>query len=273
MLQQSRHLAQLKQSATTIHIDLQTSANAYKVLLGLPPSGKKLPPEDLPCPAPLSSLPGPKQLLCLRPDLCAAFAALGAADHEVAAAIADRLPRIAFGFSFEVSGNSPGAIGNDSALSLLANFLTPVFDAGRKVMMVKQRKAEVQTALALLHQTMLDALLEVENGVVRERHLFSRLTLLNRELDIAGQTFDEAMFRYINGEEAFLTVLSADISRDRLEQDTMYCQRALLLNRARLLQAIGVTVGAGCPDNGPQTVAMDTGFKAFVKKQNRSGKL
>ena len=273
VLQQSRHLAQLKQSATTIHIDLQTSANAYKVLLGLPPSGKTLPPEDLPCPAPLSSLPGPKQLLCLRPDLSAAFAALGAADHEVAAAIADRLPRIAFGFSFEVSGSSPAAIGNDSALSLLAKFLTPVFDAGRKAMMVKQRKAQAQTALALLHQTMLAALLEVENGVARERHLFSRLALLNRELSIAGQACDEAMFRYLNGEEAFLTVLSADISRDRLAQDTMYCQRALLLNRARLLKAMGVTAGAGCPDNGPETGTMDTGSKAFAKRQNRSGKL
>ena len=244
VLEQTQRLAQLEQSAATIHINQKTSANAYAILLGRSPSGKNLPLETLPCLTPLSSLPCPKQLLSLRPDLSAAFAALGAADHEVAAAIADRLPRIAFGFSFEVSGSSPASIGNDSALSLLANLLTPVFDAGRKAMMVKQRKAEAQTALALLQQTMLDALLEIENSLARERNLFSRLTLFDRELAIAGQTFDEAMFRYVNGEETFLSVLLADISRDRLEQDKMGCQKELLLNRAQLLQSLGATVEA-----------------------------
>lgn len=246
VLRQSRHLAALDKSVAGIGTDLITSANAYAILLGRLPSGEKLLPEPLPCPKPLLSLPGPRQLLALRPDLQAGFAALEAADQEVAAAIADRLPRIAFGVSLEVSGSKPMAIGDDSVVTLFSNLLAPVFDAGRKAMAVKQCKAQAQTALALLHQTMLDAFLEVENAAAKERRLFSKLALLDRERTFAGQISDEAMFRYVNGEETFLSVLRADISQNRLARERVYCQSALLLNRAQLLQALGVIMSDPC---------------------------
>jgi outer membrane protein TolC len=239
ILQQSQRIVSLKRNIKAIHETKASVARAYAILLGQTSLKGYLPPDDLPDVRPITSLPQPKQLLSDRPDLQAAFSALQAADQEVAAAIADRLPRLAFGFSYELSGSNPASLGNDTALSFLANILTPIFNAGRKKMMVKQRRTEAEEALAILQQTMLDAFLQVENTFATENRLFSELTLINEELTIAVETGNEAKLRYTHGEESFLSFLFAEISLQQLQQEKVLLEQKLLLKRLELLAALG----------------------------------
>jgi outer membrane protein TolC len=187
----------------------------------------------------LQGLTSPRRLLNDRPDLRAAFLALQAADQAVAAAIADRLPRLSIGFSYLESGNSLANLGETTLLSATAGLLAPVFDAGRLKAKVTQREAEASESLAVLEQAMLEAVREVEDALLSERTLFEEQRLIKKELLIAQDTVRTTRMRYLKGQENFLAVLLALNRLQNLQVDDLGLQEALLINRCRLLRAIG----------------------------------
>jgi NodT family efflux transporter outer membrane factor (OMF) lipoprotein len=215
------------------------AAHAYSVLIGRLPEGRNLPEDEWPTIGPLSALPFPHALLVDRPDLRAAFLALQAADHQVAAAVADRLPNLSIGLSFEESGNSLSNIGSGSLFRFASGLLAPVFDAGRLKAMAAQRKAEARESLAMLEQAVLEAILQVEDALSREQALFNEQKLLHREIAITRDTVVQAKLRYVNGQESYLAVLVALDALQTLQQKEITVQQDLLINRGRLLKALG----------------------------------
>jgi outer membrane protein TolC len=207
--------------------------------MGRFPDGFDLAPEAWPAPRRLNAFITPDRLLIDRPDLKAAFCALRAADHDLAAAIADRLPRINLGLSHEASGGNLGSVGNENALSFTSGLLAPIFDAGRLKAQVALREAEASEALALLEQAMLEAVRQVEDALVREQSLFQIQSLLKNEIILAEYTVDQAKLRYVNGQESFLNVLVAQVNLHALQQREIALHQELLINRSRLLKALG----------------------------------
>ncbi|MFN7185568.1 MAG: TolC family protein [Alphaproteobacteria bacterium] len=241
VLQQRGRLAATKRALPSVEADAVAAANAYDVLLGKPPAAAPKPLQKWPEIMPFSSLPSPPTLVETRPDIRAAFFALRAADQEVAAAIADRLPRLAVDLRYTLSGDALSTVGDGRSLGVTGGVLAPIFDAGRRKAQVSRREAEAKEALADLEQAMLVALREIENALSRERALFTEQRLLNEERAIAQSTVEKAKLRYVNGQENYLSVLSALENQQTLFQQSITLERDLLLNRARLLKAFGAT--------------------------------
>ena len=239
VLQQRGRLAATKREIPSVQADKINAANAYDVLLGHMPDGQDLPLEKWPDIRPFASLPTTKELMESRPDIRAAFLALLAADQNVAAAIADRLPKLSIGLNYSITGNTLSNIGDGQIVSFTSGLLAPIFDAGRRKAEVSRRKAIAKEALADLEQSMLVAVQDIENGLSREQALFRERTLLNEEISIARQTVSKAKLRYINGQENYLSVLSALENLQNLNRREIILQRDLLINRARLLKAFG----------------------------------
>ncbi|MDY6951306.1 MAG: TolC family protein [Thermodesulfobacteriota bacterium] len=239
VLQQRGRLVTVERALPAVTSRKTRAANAYAVLMGRFPDGGNLPEDEWPTLKGLSALTTPHGLLMDRPDLKAALLALQAADHEVAAAIADRLPRLSLGLSYMESGRSLSAIGSESVFRFASGLLTPVFDGGQLKAKAAQRKAEARESLAVLEQALLVAIREVEDALTREQALFDEQTLLHSEIAIALDTVDNAKLRYINGQESFLAVLVALAKLQTLQQADIRLQQDLLINRGRLLKALG----------------------------------
>ena len=220
VLQQRGRLLTGERALPAVTARKRRAANAYAVLMGHFPDGGNLQQEeewftfDR-----LSALPTPRNLISDRPDLRAAFLALQAADQEVAAAIADRLPRLSIGSTYVASGNSLSTIGDEKVLRFASGLLTPVFDAGRLKAAAARRKAEARESLADLEQAMLVAVREVEEALVREHALFNEQILLRKEIAITLDTVDKSTLRYVNGMESYLPVLAALVKLQDLQHN------------------------------------------------------
>lgn len=239
VLRQRRRLAASERALPSVRSAKYRSANAYAVLLGQAPVNQLLPEEPWPPIQRLSALPSPRALLSDRPDLRAAFSALRAADMETAAAVADRLPRVSVGISLGWSGSGISGIGDGSLLRFASGLLAPVFEAGRLKANAARRAAEAREALAILEQKMREAVRDVENAVLQEQALFEEQSLLADEMAAARATVEQATLRHGNGQESFLSVLLARDELQTLQQQKIQLQKDLLLNRSRLLTALG----------------------------------
>nr|WP_268237298.1 efflux transporter outer membrane subunit [Alloalcanivorax dieselolei] len=241
VLQQRGRLAATKREIPSVQADKINAANAYDVLLGQIPDGQALPLEIWPDINPFSSLPTSKELMESRPDIRAAFLALLVADQDVAAEIANRLPKLSIGLNYSITGNTLSNIGDGKIVSFTTGLLAPIFDAGRRKAEVSRREAMAKEALADLEQSMLVAVKDIENGLSSEQALFKERTLLSEEISIAQQTVSKAKLRYVNGQENYLSVLSALENLQNLHRHEINLQRDLLINRARILKAFGAT--------------------------------
>jgi outer membrane protein TolC len=239
VLQQRGRLVTSQRSLPEVTSRKRRAANAYAVLLGQFPDNGVLAATQWPHLERLTVLSSPRQLLVDRPDLRAAFLALQAADQEVAAAIADRMPRLSIGLIYAESGRHLASMGNNTILRAAGGLLAPVFDAGRLKAAAAQRKAEANERLALVEQAMLTAVQEVQDALTRENALFDEQQLLDKETAIAQDTVDKAKLRYVNGEENFLAVLVALAKLQTLQLSKVSLQQELLINRGRLLKALG----------------------------------
>jgi len=239
VLQQKGRMASVDREMPGVVSEKQSAANAYAVLMGRFPGDGVRPADDWPVLKPLTTVSSPRQLMAERPDLRAAFLALQAADHELAAAIAARLPRISIGLAYTESGSRASEIGGQTALRFASGLLAPVFDAGRLKAKADQRKAETRESLAILEQAMLTAVREVEDALIREKALFDERMRLKKEIEIAEQTVGKARLRYVNGQETFLPVLAALAKLQTLQRDEITLKQDILTNRCRLLKAVG----------------------------------
>ena len=215
------------------------SSNAYAVLLGYYPGDFTLAEEHIPDFKPLSEFSSPMKLLKNRPDLRAALYALQAADQEVAAAIANRFPQLSIDFSHSVSGVDFASVGTHAISQLTAGLLTPIFQAGRLKAEHSHQKAKADEALAILEQALLAAVAEVEDCLTREAAYREERKLLDHQIVLAEASVEKARMRYLGGDLSYLDVLDSVRELQALQQSEIVVQRSLLINRARLLKALG----------------------------------
>ena len=194
---------------------------------------------DLP-PFPDTGLPS--DLLKKRPDVRVSQLQLAAADHRVAAAVADRFPAVRIGGDTGFESRDFNDIENlfdNWVWNLMANLTWPVFDGGRRKAEVERTKAVVQERLHAYGQVVLRALQEVEDALVQERKQAEYLLQLEDQVNLARATLREARMRYVNGLSDYLPVLTALRSLHQLERSRLTAKRLLLLFRVQLYRALG----------------------------------
>ena len=149
-------------------------------------------------PSEFTPLPGigtPLDLLNARPDLRAARNRIEAADHDVAVAVAERLPRLTLNLTYDFQANELAGPFNRQIASLLGNLTGPIFEGGRRKAEVRRRQAILEERLNRYTQLFINALLEVENALVQERRQNELIFALEKQIGHARRSLEEARAR------------------------------------------------------------------------------
>jgi NodT family efflux transporter outer membrane factor (OMF) lipoprotein len=217
----------------------QVLQNQLAVLLGRAPdqapqvTANKL--GELP-PLPATGLQS--RLLERRPDVRAAWLQLQAADRRVAAAVADRFPRLSLTGRASTTDEQIEDLFDDWLASLAANLLAPLIDGGRRLAEVERNQAVSAEIFHIYSQRVLEALAEVENALTQEQRLQEYLVSINRQLKLAEQATERIRDRYLNGAEDYQRILGALLSRQLLQRTRLSAQRELFVNRVNLCRAL-----------------------------------
>lgn len=195
--------------------------HALAVLEGRPPQAADAEgamPEGLPdVPArPATGLPA--DLLQRRPDVQAAYLRLEAADSDVAAAVADRYPRIDLTAAISTTAENPSGLFDAWLASLAGDLVAPLLDGGRREAEVERTEAVRRERLADYGAVVLDAFREVEDALAQEQDQVRRIESLERQLALSRSTLEQLRTQYRNGARDFLDVLDALREQQSLER-------------------------------------------------------
>lgn len=239
--QQRQQLAGTQAQVPTVDATMRTTWHRIQVLQGITPGG---PPVGL-ATNELADLPAfpdigsPASLILRRPDLRSALLRMQAADYEVAAAVADRYPRLRVSLSYQFSAEDFGDVLDNETRSIAGNLLLPLVDGGRRRAVVDRREAVVAELLAAFNESFLTAVREVEDALVNERFSAERVDRLLAEQEAARTNLDEAGSRYRNGLNDYLPVITALQSLQNVEREVISAKANLLKNRVNLYGALG----------------------------------
>lgn len=240
VLQQRGQVASTEAALPVARAQLAAAEHRLAVLLGAAPGTLDIEPAAGLPPLPTPPATGsPADLLVYRPDLRSALLRLDAADHDVAEAVADRLPRITLGLSYDFSGSSLSGVFDRELASIAANLLAPLADGGRRRAEVDRRRAVVQQQLDAFGQAMLLALQDVEDALSSERHQRELLRRRTVQLELAEATLRETRSRYAGGQSPYTDVVIAVQNLQQLERQILGDSATLLRIRAQLHRALG----------------------------------
>ncbi|MDP2548996.1 MULTISPECIES: TolC family protein [unclassified Oceanobacter] len=183
----------------------------------------------------------PEQTLARRPDLQAAWQALQAADLRTQVAYKDMLPSLSISAALSDTATSPSSsLLTDPVWSLLGQLTAPLFRGGE--LKAAARTAELNAAVAAqsYRETLLTAVVEVENALDQEATLARQQEAIQRALESARANETRYVRRYRSGLVDMLDLLSVQQSRYSLEDtlNTLTYQR--LSNRITLGLALGL---------------------------------
>lgn len=188
------------------------------VLVGEPPGSlrERLEPTvDLPPVPERIAVGDPASLLRRRPDVEVAERRLAAATAEIGIEVADLFPRISLTGSFGYLGTSLDDLGTQKARTTsFGPFLRwAAFDLGRVRERIRAAEAGADLRLAVYEKTVLEALEETENALVRlDRAREAEAHLVVAE-HAAAEASQLAGLRYEHGLDSFLSVLDAEARR------------------------------------------------------------
>ncbi len=247
VFQQRQQLVATEAQLVTVVSRLAQAENALAVLVGKPPRSLNVGGgEALPKLPPLPNTGLPADLLVRRPDVRALRRRLVAADHNVAVAVANRLPGLTLqgqgGWRRQASSfGGMTQILTEPFYLLGANLNAILFDWGRNKAEVTRTKGVVEEALFGLGQALLVAMSEVENALIQEQQQIKLIANIKEQLELADKSFTQAQARYQAGLVDFLRVLTAQQNKQRLEVQLLGAERQLLSYRVQLCRALGGT--------------------------------
>ena len=222
-------------------------------LVGTTPDAFQAPEaaEGFPGPPPEPDTGIPAEVLERRPDVRQALLSVKAADERVAAAFAERLPRIELGASITDTAASAGELFQNWVSSISASLSLPLIDGGRRRAETDRARAALRVAINEYEQTMLEAIREVEDALSAEQRQRERLASLREQLRLAEQVLERIRSRYTRGATDYLEVLDALVSKQELERQVLTARRTLLQNRVTLHRTLAG--GLNPAEYGPQT--------------------
>ncbi|MBK1696417.1 efflux transporter outer membrane subunit [Rhodovibrio salinarum] len=239
LLRQRELIQQTQQQIDAARGEVQLLENELTVLLGRAPRTGALPDgRNLPQGPALPRTGVPADLIARRPDVQEALLRVQAADKRVAAAIAERFPRIDLTSSLTTAATAPADLFTSWTSNLAAQLSVPLFDAGQRKAEVDRSQAVVAERLAQFEDTALTALQEVEDALTRIDQQGRRVERLNRQIELARQSVARLRSRYVNANVDFLDVLDALTRVQNLERELIEARRQRLAARVALARAL-----------------------------------
>lgn len=190
----------------------------------------------------------PADTLRQRPDVRAAERTLAAETARVGVAEAARYPTFTLSGSIGLEALTVGALGNSGSAtsSLFAGITAPVFNAGRLRNQVEIQDAVREQAQVAYEQTVLNALQDVENGLVALARTRERGEALASAAESARNASILARQRYSAGLIDFQSVLDTERSVLTIEDSLASTRADGVLALIRLYKALG---GGWSPQN------------------------
>ncbi len=238
--QQKQVIEQVKAEIPLVEQEEQLLRHELALLLGKAPLSRlDIDSQNLPTPIARPPAGIPADLLANRPDVRAAGYRLQAADHQVAAARADRLPSISLSAEALYGPAALDLLMDNWMLSLAGNLAAPIIDGNRRAAEVDRTRAVVDENLLSYRETVLTAIKEVEDALVSEDKQKAHLAALELQIGTARKALDQARERYRKGLNTYLPVLTQLLTVQNLERDLIRQQEALLVDRINLYRALG----------------------------------
>ena len=239
VLRQRQLVEQTRGDSEEVRAQIRVLEHQLAVLLGKAPGSMNFAARHT-----LDALPAlpdtglPLELIERRPDIREAFYTVQAADARVAAAIADRYPRIDLSAGVNSLAASPGDLFSSWLANLAARLAVPLFDAGRRVAEVDRNRAVVSEQLNAYEDTVLLALQDVEDALAREYHQHKKIASLERRLQLADEVILRLRDRYIQGATDYLDILDTLVNQQDLARRLLTARRELLEFRIELARAL-----------------------------------
>ncbi len=241
ILRQKQLLESTREQKASLQAGVEVLENRLAVLTGQPPQeafnyqGDSLP--DIPR-LPATGLPS--ELLRRRPDVQSAFNALKAADKDMASAISNRYPRLSLSASLSstASSNNVGDILNGWVSSFGGNLFAPIIYAGQRKAEVDRAEAVKKQRLYQYGQAVLTAYRELEDALVQEEKQREKIESIQKQLELAQQSYEQLRLEYFNGMADYLDVLTALDEEQRLQRDLLSARMTLLEYRIALYRSL-----------------------------------
>jgi NodT family efflux transporter outer membrane factor (OMF) lipoprotein len=240
--QQQQNVLALRARIALLEGQATLASNQLAALVGEPPHGV-IPygPDALPAPAGLPPVGVPATILARRPDVRAAQRRVTAADQRVGSAIAARFPTLRLTGSIGFGAQDLLQLFEDVVWSIVGSITQSIIDGGRRSAEVDRNRAIVQERLEQYGQTVITALVEVDNALALERAQRRNIEELEHQLEVLDDTLTEARNRYRAGLSDFLNVLTALTQKQQAEIGLLEARRALVSSRVQLHRALGGT--------------------------------
>jgi NodT family efflux transporter outer membrane factor (OMF) lipoprotein len=187
--------------------------------------------EDLPT---LPETGIPAELLQRRPDVKSSLARLQASDRDLASAISSQYPRFTIRGNASTAAESADDLFNNWALSLAGNLLAPLFQGGELRAEVDRNEAVRQQRLFEYGQNVLTAMREVEDALALETTQVRSIRHIERQLELANQSYRQLRVEYLNGGGNYLDVLTALEGIQQLRRDFLTARLILVEYRISL---------------------------------------
>lgn len=199
-----------------------------------PPTGDLRLPERLP-------LDLPSELLRRRPDIRAAEHRLAAATAGIGVAVAELFPKFSLGALFGLQSTDLSTLlsGASRYWSIGPSLSLPLFDRDKLEAVVDISTARRDQALADYQQTVLEALGEVENGLVAYAEERATHGFLSLATTSARQAREIAQGRYQAGLAEYLHVLQAEKALQNAEQQLVESEQRQALALVAIYKALG----------------------------------
>jgi multidrug efflux system outer membrane protein len=242
VFQQRQVVEQVKAQIPLVEGEEQVLQHELAALIGKPP--RYVPDiryDTLPDVPEVPAVGLPADLLANRPDVRAAGQRLFAADWQVAAARASRLPTISLTATARYGAAEMDVLLDNWIFNLAGNLVGPLFDGRRRSAEVARTRAVVDEKLAAYRETVLNSVTEVENALVREEKQVAHIRALERQYDAAQHALVEARERYRNGLSDYLPILTQLLTVQSLERDLLQKRTQRLIYRLSLYRALGGT--------------------------------
>lgn len=257
VLQQQELLESTRADKVRAESNAAVLENQLAVLIGRAPGTAEAPPGwQLP---ELPSLPDtglPADWLRRRPDIRAAYLRVQANDRDVAAAIADRFPRIDLSARGQTTAVEASDLFRNWFVSLAGTVATPLLDGGQRAAEVDRTRAVAAESLHSYEQTVLTGLQEVEDALARETHQRRLIESLQKQLELSASSVDRTRETYTKGGSDFLRFLSAQLSYQALERNYLAAQDNLVQYRIDLYTALGGAWDMQSPGAGNTSVGL-----------------
>ncbi len=180
----------------------------------------------------------PAEVVHRRPDVMQSWLLVRAADENVAAAIANRFPRLNLNFSYASQTRGSSALFEDWIDTLIGSLTLPLIDGGARRAEVRRTDAVLDQRIAEYRSAVLTAFREIKDAQLRIENFNLHLQSLEEQARISSRVLERIERQLRQGGVQYVDLLDAQISDSSLRREVLSARQQLIEQKIRLLRAL-----------------------------------